>query len=206
MSIKDQDWKQQHIEAIQKSLTRFSNRGKLDLEKWVINRLLKVIGVTFDKEELEEADEPVDVAFRNANFQVKVRLNKGREITTELKDKLKQVRNASHPSELLETYSSTDISMTDISMTEIVKQSCEYALKYTSHYGTLEKKNLDFVVYHNFNFDYYVTSPVILENTNTDFRSFSVVSNRYCAVVHASNDAPKFLKEKVGKVFDKPEI
>ena len=63
------NWKDERIRSFQESLSFFSNREKLDREKWTVRRLLRALNVEFAEEELTGGDEPVDIYFRDARFQ-----------------------------------------------------------------------------------------------------------------------------------------
>ncbi|MBW8075630.1 MAG: hypothetical protein GJU74_09655 [Metallibacterium scheffleri] len=195
MSDTDSDWKEERVQALKESLSFFSNAEKLNREKWVVRQLLKALHVDFREEEMNEAAEPVDVAFRNAGFQVKEILDEGRRRTDEYKNKLERAKSAQHFGELLEHYTPLDISFS-----EVVQQCYAYAesLLTQSKYGPHECKNIDLLCYFNWQ-DYGVVPPIDVPVKEIGFRSLSVVSNRYCAVVYASSNAPTFLKGNIGK-------
>ena len=77
MSDMQNAWRIERIQALKESLAFFSNPEKLNREKWVVRRLLQALRVCFKEEEMTEAQEPVDVAFRDAGFQVKELLDEG---------------------------------------------------------------------------------------------------------------------------------
>ncbi len=58
MCKSDLDWKEERIRALKKSLAFFSNKGKLNREKWVVRQLLNALLIDFEEEEMAEADEP----------------------------------------------------------------------------------------------------------------------------------------------------
>ena len=59
------------IEESKESVDFFSGGNKWNREKWVVEKLLSSSGVRYNESELSECDEPVDVAFRDARFQIK---------------------------------------------------------------------------------------------------------------------------------------
>lgn len=195
MSDSEPDWKEDRVRALKESLAFFSNKEKLNREKWVVKRLLRALAIDFKEEEMTGAEEPVDVSFRDARFQVKEILDKDRRRTDEFKTKLETARSAKDYSELLEHYTPIDISFS-----EIVRHCYGYAqtLLSQSKYGPRECKNIDLLCYFNW-LDHHVVPPVDVVNEEIGFRSLSVVSNRYCAVAWARNDAPKLLRDNVGK-------
>jgi hypothetical protein len=195
MRDNDLDCKENYIHALKESLTFFSNKWKLDREKWVVRRLLHALHIDFSEDEIAGAEEPVDVSFRDAKFQVKEILNESRRRTDEFKSNLKKAKTAKDYSKLLEHYTPTDISFSDI-----VRHCQDYAatLLSQSKYGPLERKNIDLLCYFNW-IDYHVVPAIEVQNVEVGFRSLSVVSNRFCAVIYAGSETPQFLKDNVGK-------
>lgn len=114
MGDPETDWKNERIQALKESLAFFSNAEKPNREKWVVRRLLQALHVNFKEEEMTGAQEPVDVAFRDAGFQVKELLDEGRGRTDEFKNKLEAAKSAKDYSELLEHYTPTHISFSEI--------------------------------------------------------------------------------------------
>lgn len=198
MSDTQTDWKEERIQALKESIAFFRNAEKLNREKWVVRRLLHALRVDFKEEEMTEAQEPVDVAFRDTGFQVKELLDEGRRRTDEFKNKLEAAKSAKDCSELLEHYTPTDISFS-----EVVRRCFLYAetLLTQSKYGPRECKNIDLVCYFNW-LDHHVVPSIELPKKELGFRSLSIVSNRYCAVAYASSEAPALLRENVGKATE----
>lgn len=101
MHEKQPDWKEKCVRALKESLTFFSNKEKLNREKWVVRKLLRALRINFEETELMEAEEPVDVSFRDAGFQVKEIMDEGRRRTDEFKAALKRAETAA---EYIENY------------------------------------------------------------------------------------------------------
>lgn len=198
MCDSEPDWKEERIRALKESLAFFSNTEKLNREKWVVRRLLRALRVDFREEEMTGADEPVDVSFRDARFQVKEILGKGRRRTDEFKTALEKAKSAKDYSELLEHYTPIDISFS-----EIVRCCYDYAgtLLSQSKYGPRECKNIDLLCYFNW-LDHHVVPPIEVSSEEVGFRSLSIVSNRHCAVTYASTDAPRVLRDNVGRAME----
>lgn len=201
MCGKDPDWKDEHIRALKQSLEFFSNREKLNREKWVVRRLLHALKVEFYEEEMTGADEPVDVSFRDARFQVKEIFDEGRRRTDEFKNKLEIVESANDYRELLEHYDPIDISFT-----EVVRLSYARAQDLLlSKYGPRESMGIDLLCYFNW-IDHHVVRPVDVIIEEIGFRSLSVVSNNYCAIAYASASAPAFIRDNVGRAISYLEL
>ena len=189
------DWKIQHREAIQESIRFLGREGKFDRETWVVSRLLVATGIPFQFAELISPDEPADVAFRDAQFQVKELMEPDRRRHDELRQKLRDLEAAKSETDLLERYAPLDITFSDVVDQAVTKA---HSLESTK-YGPAECASLDLLCYFNW-LDYTVLPPLIFDEISTSFRSLSVVSNTYCAVLFASDDAPDFLKTNLGRV------
>jgi hypothetical protein len=202
MSDIEPDWKEERVRALKESLVFFSNTEKLNREKWVVRRLLQALRIDFKEEEMTEAMEPVDVAFRDVGFQVKEMLDEGRRRTDEFKKKLETAKSVQDYSELLEHYTPIDISFY-----ELAQRCYLYAetLLSQSKYGPRECKNIDLLCYINW-LDHHVVPPIDVPNKEVGFRSLSIVSNRYCAVAYVSPNAPALLRDNVGKAMEYFEI
>ena len=198
MGDTETDWKNERIKALKESLVFFSNSEKLNREKWVVRRLLHALGVSFKEEEMTEAQEPVDVAFRDAGFQVKELLDEGRRRTDEFKNKLERAKSVKDLGKLLEHYTPIDISFS-----EIIQRCFAYAESLLNQlkYGPRECKKIDLLCYFNW-LDHHVVPLLEVPRKVVGFRSLSIVSNRYCAVVYASSTAPAFLRDNVGKAAE----
>ena len=202
MDDEQYNWKDERIRSLEESLSFFSNREKLDREKWTVRRLLHALDVEFAEEELTGGDEPVDIYFRDARFQEKEILDENRRRTDEYRKALEVAKAAKEQRELAELYDPIDISFC-----EVVQKCYDYAktLLLQSKYGPLECKNIDLLCYFNLK-NYLVVPPTEIAVKELEFRSLSVVSNRYCMVVYARDDAPKILRENIGKAKDYFEV
>lgn len=195
-------WKDERIRALKESLAFFSNKEKLNREKWTVCRLLRALGIDFNEKELNAAEEPVDVAFRDMRFQEKEIVDKNRRRTDEYKKALEIAEAAQNYSELLEMYDPIDISFS-----EVVQECYEYAnnLLLKSKYGPHECKNIDLICYFNL-VNHFIVPPTQFEIKELAFRSLSVVSNRYCVVAYAKEDAPIILRNNLGITKDYFEV
>ena len=187
-------WKQEYIRGLEESLAFFRRESKAEREKWVARRLIAALGVTFDEGEIKRGqEEPADVLFRDAHFQVKEMLDEGRKRTKEFIEKLERAKSAQSFGELLEHYEPQYITFA-----EIVQRCANYASSLL--YGPHERKNMDLLCYFNY-VDYHETNTLPINKFNEGFRSFSVVSNRFCAVLDTASDAPCFLSENEGRII-----
>lgn len=188
------NWKEKHLESIKDSREFFSNQNKLEREKFVVSRLLEQIIPDFKESDLKEGEEPADVQFREANFQVKEIVPAGRRRGDEFKAAKKRIETATEYSETLQTYTPKDLILS-----QIVADCDGYAHGLRKKYGVREIKKIDLVFYHNDTHAWELSSDYN-SIVNKHFRSLSVVSNRFRVVVYANDDAPDFLQNAIGKV------
>lgn len=190
------DWKSERIHAVKESIEFFHNTNKLEREKWVVARLLENLIPDFSEDSLHEAEEPADVQFEDASFQVKEVLEHDRRRGDEYKKALEKAKTAEEYGDLLEDYSPYKVSFK-----EIVNQCYEYSKELTKKYGPKERENLDFICYFNY-LDSNEVPPVEVSFIEKHYRSFSVISNRYRSVIYTAEEAPEFLKQHKGIVID----
>ncbi|MCG7938890.1 MAG: DUF1780 domain-containing protein [Candidatus Thiodiazotropha lotti] len=190
------DWKSERIQAVKESIEFFHNTNKLEREKWVVARLLENFRPDFSEGSLHEAEEPADVQFEDASFQVKEVLEHDRRRGDEYNKALEKAETAEEYGDLLEDYTPYNISFE-----EIVNRCYEYSKELTRKYGPKERENLDFICYFNY-LDSNEVPPVEVSFSEKHYRSFSVISNRYRSVIYTAEGASEFLKQQVGIVFD----
>ena len=193
-------WKRDAISSLEKSIEFFSSKNKFEREKINVRSLLDSIGITYEESELLETEEPVDVSFRDARFQVKEVMHHGRTRHQEIRDALEVAKNASCLEDLLEPYTPRELEVR-----EIVSRAIARSEELERKYGPNEKAELDLLCYCNFNDVYEVKSLFELPE-HSHFRSLAVVSNRYRLVIYAAESAPAFLVNSMGILMEKTEL
>ena len=187
------------IKELQDSLRYFGNDNKLEREKWVVEQLLKSLSVEYRDNELRDAEEPVDVRFRQSDFQIKEvllpdRQPRGRDI----KDALERAKNAKCFEDFLDGYSPREINM------QCILNLClSCANDLLRKYAPRDISDMDLLFYFNaskfFNAtDYHEIESDFEVPDNLQYRSVSIVSNRFRIVVHASKSASEILQQHVG--------
>jgi hypothetical protein len=194
---KEQETLKDIIEDLEESVEFFSNKNKKERELWIVKEFLKILDIHFDEKDFKtDCPEPIDISFRNANFQIKELLDKNRKRHKEFKDDLKKAKSATHLSELTEPYNAK----IKITLQEIV--DCTRILLNDYHIDPKETKRIDFLVYENLT--HYVISDYnyILPDEFTIWRSFSMVGNGgLCCVFFTKDDAPDFIKSNLCKII-----
>ena len=113
--------------------------------RWVVGSFLKNMSISFAETDLVRGDDPPDVVFCDAQFEVKEILDKGRKRHTEYKEALARANNATNPAELLEEYSPKDISITEVYDRVYSEAATLAELKYSIEF----RRNLDLLFYIN---------------------------------------------------------
>ncbi len=191
-------------EALKKDFRFFSNACKPDREVWVVKHFLLQLGIEFSDEDIHESsDEPVDVNYCDAKFQIKEIMDNNRKRRDEYKESLRKTGTATSYSDLLE-HSPLPRRIT---FDEVVSVIAKQASKWKQKYGPSECMSTDLLFYFNLQDIYMIGN--VLANLNTysskmaAWRSVSVLSNSCAFVLHVSEDAPDFLKKAKGKVYRK---
>src|SRR4051812_46176699 len=129
------------------SVNFFSSGNRAERELWVANEFLRNLGVSFDRSELAHVrDDPPDVRFRNAAFEIKEILEEGRRRHDEFKESLKKANAASKPSDLLEPVTSRDVTYAEVYAlveTKVTELVSKYPVRLRAHLDLLFYVNLD---------------------------------------------------------------
>ncbi len=188
------------VDTTMKSIHFFSNDCKPKREVWVVENFLSQLGIAFSKDQIiKSSDEPVDVIYREARFQVKEIMDEGRRRGDELRELLQKAKIATSLSELSEPYHPQEKSCYDLAYF-VTDKAAEWVQKY----GPSERMSTDLLFYFNLQ-DVDVVGdklPAVATNSSkmATWRSVSVTSGDCGIVVHVSEAAPDFLKTAMGKV------
>ena len=187
-------------EPVAKSVEFFDAKNKTDREKWVACEYLENLGETFNEDELVfSAEEPPDVLFRGANFEIKEILSEDRRRHQEYKKALQNTCVATAASELDELIESKVITLAEISAL-IVKTAKELAEK---KYPPDVRRNLDLLFYVNLTavFDLVETPfPDCAELQSLGYRSVAFIMHDQSVTLAANSDAPIFVRRSVGQI------
>ncbi len=86
-------FKKEAIEHFTNSDILFSNKNKKSREIWVVKKFLDGLGLSYMESELCcSANEPPDIIFRDAKFEIMEKMDEGRRRHKEYKDKLKKIK------------------------------------------------------------------------------------------------------------------
>ena len=189
--------------AREESVHFFASDKRAEREMWVANEFLSNLGIQFEQSEIVHVtDDPPDVRFRGAEFEIKEILDEGRRRHADYKASLERANAATSPSELLEHYTPRDITYTEVCA--LVEARCmELAAKYSPD----ARSQMDLLFYIDLEDVHgYVKTPLPSPDqwSPLGFRSVSLVMGRLSGVLMARTSAPDFLKDGVPRIVRRP--
>jgi hypothetical protein len=198
---------QEYLEALRAhaadTLLYLSDRQKPERERAVCRAFLRCIGLSFYEHEIiAPAPEPTDVSFRDAQFQVREFLEKGRRRGDEWNAKQELWSNARSMDDVVVPWKPpAAMCMPDLMATVTV------ALEGKAYkYGTAQCRGLDALVYVNLTatrFLHPVNAPSEVSRLQRQgWRSVSLLFPPYGIVACASANAPAFLRSITGQVLN----
>lgn len=203
-----EEYKKELIEYFQESVRLFSNKGKKNLELWIAKRFLEIMRVSYIGSNLQQPkDDPPDVIFSTASFEIMELYDDARRRHDEYKEKLKKVEAAKNYSEVVNV---ENWDLEPLSLEELLAVADEQLQKKKGNYSPDAKASLDVLIYVNLqkiiidDEDLIFTSPIPQGCSFRQWRSVSLLFNRQIVcVAHASPSAPDFIQAHVGKVIIK---
>jgi hypothetical protein len=198
--------KQERVEDLEASVAYFSNENKPARERHVVDDLLRNLGTRFRIAEIESVpvrEEPPDVRFRSAAFEVKEILDDSRRRHAEYKGLLEGARRARSYKHLwhLSQYTPRDISLSDL-----LEEAAQLSGRVLRKYSLTAVRELDLLVYYNrldvigLDERHFPPSDPRLGG----WRSVTVVIGYRAIVFFTTPKAPLFLRRAVGQVRHRP--
>ncbi|MCY1510220.1 hypothetical protein D9M68_445910 [compost metagenome] len=183
-----------------------SNARKWERERWVCQRLLQALNIAHRLEEFSAAgQEPPDVLFREASFEVFFVLDEGRRLNDEWRAELERRRTAFSLSQLVRR----EAKPRRIPVAELQARLAPTLRKKAHNYRErgLDLGELDLLAYVNLKRavpDFNSHFPPPTEYLRQGWRSLSLVGPTFARVLFAHPDAPDFLRGNLGRsvLFD----
>jgi len=182
--------------GLKESIEYFSSKNKSERERWVCVKFVENLGIAFDEIELVSSDDdPPDVVFRNARFEIKDVLDRGRRRHTEYKVELQKALETSDPQVLLRQFTPKDI--TPLQVGDRILSELK---RFGDHYAPSVRANLDLVFYVNLMEHLLEDGPMPTMTIFSPFgwRSISALLGWWSLVFFAAASAPSFLHSRVG--------
>jgi hypothetical protein len=186
--------------GLKESVDFFASQDKFIRERWVVAEFLTNLSMPFAEADLVRGSDPPDVIFREAQFEVKEILDKGRKRHAEFKQALVQANTATDPAELLEEYSPKDVSIQEV-YALIHSVAADFA---TRKYSRDVRGQIDLLCYVNLEdvMGFIETPfPDVTPLALLGYRSVSFLEGHRSCVLCANPSAPSFLRVPPGIIY-----
>jgi hypothetical protein len=197
--MKDHKLLAQRIKDLEASVAYFAPGNKQESERFVAKSFVENLHISFKKDEIiSPEDDPPDVIFRDANFEVKEILDPGRRRHDEYKKELQRAKSVNKSSDLIKTFAPKDITLAEI-YARCEQNANALELKYPS----AVKARLDLLFYVNLIEVMYVTELPYPDTSiigTLGWRSISFIMGQRSCCFYASPSAPLFIQQAVGHV------
>lgn len=201
-SMDDSDYLRLLTRQAEQANNFLSNARKWERERWVCQRLLDALNQPYRFEDFASGQEPPDVLFREANFEVFFVLDQGRRLNDEWREELQRRRRALSLSQLLRR----EPKPRRIPPAELQARLAPTLRKKAHNYSErgIDPGELDLLAYVNLKRetpDFNGTFPPPSEFLRQGWRSLSLVGPNYARVLFAHADAPAFLRRSLGRTL-----
>ncbi|MFZ5958998.1 DUF1780 domain-containing protein [Pseudomonas sp. QL9] len=179
-----------------------SNARKWERECWICQRLLQTLQVSYHQEEFVEPEQqPPDVLFRDACFEVFLVLDEGRRLNEEWRDELQRRRLAQSLRQLIRREQKPQ----RINCSELQRRLAPTLRKKAQNYGErgIDPGELDLLAFVSLKRDtpdFNTPFPPPTEYLRQGWRSLSLVGPNFARVIFANRSAPEFLRDNLGRV------
>ena len=183
-----------------------SNARKWERERWVCQRLLQGLNIPYHNEDLLQASqEPPDVLFGEARFEVFFVLDEGRRLNDEWREELQRRRSAYSLSQLVRR----EARPKRIPASKLLQRLGPTLHKKARNYQErdIDLGQLDIIAFSSLKrevLDLNSHFPPPTEYLRQGWRSLSLVGPTFARVLFAQPDAPDFLRNNLGRsiIFD----
>ncbi|MFJ7884261.1 DUF1780 domain-containing protein [Pseudomonas sp. NPDC096917] len=183
-----------------------SNARKWERERWVCQRLLQGLNIPYHTEDFMQASqEPPDVLFGDARFEVFFVLDEGRRLNDEWREELQRRRSAYSLSQLVRR----EARPKRIPASKLLQRLGPTLHKKTKNYQErdIDLGQLDIIAFSSLKrevLDLNSHFPPPTEYLRQGWRSLSLVGPTFARVLFAQPDAPDFLRNNLGRsiIFD----
>ena len=197
--MNNKDFIKNQIKNLEASVASFSPRKKQEGEAWIAESFIQNLRIPYSTSEIiSNDDDPPDINFRDARFEIKEILDPGRRRHDEYREELKHVRGLTNPKDIF-----TNFDPKDISISEIYRLCEEQAFYLKKKYPESIRNKMDLLLYVNLKEVVYVIEdpyPDTSNLKNSGWRSVSFVKGQRSCCFYAQNDAPVFIKNVLGRV------
>jgi len=186
------------ITHTEETIALWSNDKKTEREKMVCVAFLRCLGINFSVNEIQSPkDDPPDVIFSNACFEIMELFDPPRRRGDEYKEKLENLKNATCMDDIFLPFQSK----TPISYKTIFNIITDSLNKKAIRYGKQFCSSLDALVYPSLQNRFLIPQkdiPAFDNLIEQGWRSVSFVTPPYSHVIFAQGNAPDFLVQNHG--------
>ena len=183
-----------------------SNARTWERERWVCQRLLQGLNIPYHSEDfLQASQEPPDVLFGDARFEVFFVLDEGRRLNDEWRAELQRRRSAYSLSQLVRR----EARPKRIPASKLLQRLGPTLHKKATNYKErdIDLGQLDIIAFSSLKrevLDLNSHFPPPTEYLRQGWRSLSLVGPTFARVLFAQPDAPDFLRNNLGRsiIFD----
>jgi hypothetical protein len=195
----DEEFLAEHIKDLEASVLYFSPRNKREGELWIAESFVENLRIPYTSSEFgSSADEPPDVDFRDARFEIKEILDEGRRPHDGFRAELERVRTLTKAKDVFRHFTPKDICL------EEIYSRCKTVIAGLSiKYPPAVMHKLDLLLYVNLVEVMYVNEqsyPDVAGIAAAGWRSVSFVKGQRSCCLYARDDAPLFIRQAVGHV------
>jgi hypothetical protein len=196
--MSDEEFIDDRRRGLKESIEYFSAKNKAERERWVCLELVQNLGIAFNETEIVSPEnDPPDVVFRDARFEIKEILDPGRKRHAEYKAALQKALTVTDPQDLLDQYTPKDI--TPVQISERVQAEL---VELKHHYPRALCEGTDLLFYINLQEHHLKIGlmPSASDFGSFGWRSISAVLGWGALMFFAAPNAPSFLCAKAGTV------
>ena len=202
----DSDYLRLLTVAAEQANAFLSNARKWERERWVCQRLLQGLNIPYHSEDfLQAGQEPPDVLFGDARFEVFFVLDEGRRLNDEWRAELQRRRSAYSLSQLVRR----EARPKRIPASKLLQRLGPTLHKKATNYKErdIDLSQLDIIAFSSLKrevLDLNSHFPPPTEYLRQGWRSLSLVGPTFARVLFAQPDAPDFLRNNLGRsiIFD----
>lgn len=198
-AMTDDEYLEAQRKARVESVAYFGADNKSEREQWVVRSFLANLGVSYAQTEVVDGEDPPDVRFRDASFEIKEVLDPGRRRHQEYKEALEEAIRATKPRDLVRPAPFNEISISRVY--DLILQNAEELAR--SKYALALRRRLDLLYYVNLLNTYeFIEAPFpsVTALSSLGWRSVSFLKGYRSCVFVATDDAPTFLKTNIGRI------
>ncbi len=196
----DEEYLDEQRKARAESVAYFGAANKPERERWVAQTFLTNLRINHTSAEIVNGQDPPDIQFRDANFEIKEILDPDRRRHQEYKEGLEEALYATSPADPVRPapFNSTTISKIYELLLETARELA------TRKYSPDLRRKLDLLFYVNLlNTSEFIETPFpnVSSLETLGWRSVSFIKGYRGCVLTSANDAPIFIRNAIGVVM-----